>query len=95
MYLSCTQVLKEDFINRDNFVNIWRYFTYSFSVTKERTEVIFQGTYDNPYEPNAHWEEYDFKCKPGNVTSRPCLISPYHYRLDWLLWFAAFQVKRC
>nr|XP_022337008.1 lipase maturation factor 1-like [Crassostrea virginica] len=61
------------------------------SVTKERTEVIFQGTYDNPYEPNAHWEEYDFKCKPGNVTSRPCLISPYHYRLDWLLWFAAFQ----
>ncbi|XP_052703291.1 lipase maturation factor 1-like [Crassostrea angulata] len=61
------------------------------SVTKERTEVIFQGTYDNPHEPSARWEEYEFKCKPGNVTRRPCLISPYHYRLDWLLWFAAFQ----
>ncbi|XP_062611448.1 lipase maturation factor 1-like [Saccostrea cucullata] len=61
------------------------------SVTKERTEVIFQGTYDNPYEPSAKWEEYYFKCKPGNITNRPCLISPYHYRLDWLLWFAAFQ----
>ncbi|XP_061180484.1 lipase maturation factor 1-like [Saccostrea echinata] len=61
------------------------------SITKERTEVIFQGTYDNPYEPNARWEEYHFKCKPGNIRNRPCLISPYHYRLDWLLWFAAFQ----
>ncbi|XP_048745410.2 lipase maturation factor 1-like [Ostrea edulis] len=61
------------------------------SVTKERTEVIFQGTYDKPHEPSARWEEYHFKCKPGNITSRPCLISPYHYRLDWLLWFAAFQ----
>ncbi|XP_070580075.1 lipase maturation factor 1-like [Ptychodera flava] len=62
------------------------------SVTKERTEVIFQGTHSsNPDSPSAEWLEYEFKCKPGNVTRRPCLISPYHYRLDWLLWFAAFQ----
>ncbi|XP_078686575.1 lipase maturation factor 1-like isoform X1 [Branchiostoma floridae x Branchiostoma belcheri] len=62
------------------------------SITKERTEVIFQGTYAaNPTDPSAVWEEYEFKCKPGNVTRRPCLISPYHYRLDWLMWFAAFQ----
>ncbi|CAH1273339.1 LMF1 [Branchiostoma lanceolatum] len=62
------------------------------SITKERTEVIFQGTYAmNPTDPGAVWEEYEFKCKPGNVTRRPCLISPYHYRLDWLMWFAAFQ----
>ncbi|XP_060072968.1 lipase maturation factor 1-like [Ylistrum balloti] len=61
------------------------------SVTKERTEIILQGTYDNPYDKKAVWEEYEFHCKPGNVTQRPCLISPYHYRLDWLMWFAAFQ----
>ncbi|XP_033117736.1 lipase maturation factor 1-like isoform X2 [Anneissia japonica] len=62
------------------------------SVTKERTEVIFQGTSStNPTDPNAEWLEYEFKCKPGNVTRTPCLISPYHYRLDWLMWFAAFQ----
>ncbi|OWF49534.1 Lipase maturation factor 1 [Mizuhopecten yessoensis] len=61
------------------------------SVTKERTEIILQGTYDNPYDQKAVWEEYEFHCKPGNVTRRPCLISPYHYRLDWLMWFAAFQ----
>ncbi|XP_054763837.2 lipase maturation factor 1-like [Lytechinus pictus] len=62
------------------------------SITKERTEVIFQGTMDpNPNNLAAEWLEYEFKCKPGDVRRRPCLISPYHYRLDWLLWFAAFQ----
>uniref|UniRef100_A0A0B6ZS11 Lipase maturation factor n=1 Tax=Arion vulgaris TaxID=1028688 RepID=A0A0B6ZS11_9EUPU len=62
------------------------------SVTKKRTEVIFQGT--NSSDPNsssAVWEEYQFKCKPGAIHRIPCVISPYHYRLDWLMWFAAFQ----
>lgn len=63
------------------------------SITKERTEVIFQGTLSpDPKDPNAIWEEYQFLCKPGDIYRRPCLISPYHYRLDWLMWFAAFQV---
>ncbi|XP_052269686.1 lipase maturation factor 1-like isoform X2 [Dreissena polymorpha] len=61
------------------------------SVTKERTEVIYQGTYGHPNQKETIWEEYEFKCKPGKITRRPCIISPYHYRLDWLLWFAAFQ----
>uniref|UniRef100_A0A3Q1HL37 Lipase maturation factor n=1 Tax=Acanthochromis polyacanthus TaxID=80966 RepID=A0A3Q1HL37_9TELE len=62
------------------------------SITKERTEVIFQGTLSlDPKDPEAVWEEYQFLCKPGDLYQRPCLISPYHYRLDWLMWFAAFQ----
>ena len=62
------------------------------SITKERKEVIFQGTQDDdPLSPKAKWLEYEFKCKPGSLSRRPCLISPYHYRLDWLMWFAAFQ----
>uniref|UniRef100_A0A674B762 Lipase maturation factor n=1 Tax=Salmo trutta TaxID=8032 RepID=A0A674B762_SALTR len=62
------------------------------SITKERTEVILQGTLnEDPKDPEAVWEEYQFLCKPGDLTRRPCLISPYHYRLDWLMWFAAFQ----
>uniref|UniRef100_A0A1A7XB97 Lipase maturation factor n=1 Tax=Iconisemion striatum TaxID=60296 RepID=A0A1A7XB97_9TELE len=62
------------------------------SITKERTEVIFQGTLSpDPKASGAVWEEYQFRCKPGEVSRRPCLISPYHYRLDWLMWFAAFQ----
>ena len=69
-----------------------------FSVTKERTEIIIEGTHDiNPGQSGelAKWEELEFNCKPGNITRRPCVISPYHYRLDWLMWFAAFQVYCC
>eukprot|EP00112_Aurelia_sp_Birch-Aquarium-sp1_P001317 Seg1139.5 transcript_id=Seg1139.5/GoldUCD/mRNA.D3Y31 product="Lipase maturation factor 1" protein_id=Seg1139.5/GoldUCD/D3Y31 len=61
------------------------------SITKTRTEVIFQGTRNHTFIPNGIWHEYEFKCKPGDIKRRPCLISPYHYRLDWLMWFAAFQ----
>uniref|UniRef100_A0A287BRD2 Lipase maturation factor n=1 Tax=Sus scrofa TaxID=9823 RepID=A0A287BRD2_PIG len=62
------------------------------SITKERTEVILQGTASpNASAPDAEWKDYEFKCKPGDLRRRPCLISPYHYRLDWLMWFAAFQ----
>ncbi|KAM9426120.1 lipase maturation factor 1 isoform 2-T3 [Pholidichthys leucotaenia] len=62
------------------------------SITKERTEVIIQGTLSpDPKDPEVVWEEYQFLCKPGDVYRRPCVISPYHYRLDWLMWFAAFQ----
>ncbi|XP_010124856.1 PREDICTED: lipase maturation factor 1-like, partial [Chlamydotis macqueenii] len=62
------------------------------SITKERTEVVLQGTSSlDPNDPTAVWEEYDFKCKPGDLRRRPCFITPYHYRLDWLMWFAAFQ----
>ena len=66
------------------------------SITKERTEVIFQGTRNStiiPDEDGGIWEEYYFNCKPGDPKKRPCVISPYHYRLDWLMWFAAFQVS--
>ncbi|UYV83731.1 LMF1 [Cordylochernes scorpioides] len=60
------------------------------TITRERTEIILKGT-SSSMPDNAIWEEYEFNCKPGNVTRRPCIISPYHYRLDWLMWFAAFQ----
>jgi len=60
------------------------------SVTKERTEVVIEGSDYSDLE-NPKWLEYEFKCKPGSVTRAPCLISPYHYRLDWLMWFTAFQ----
>lgn len=63
------------------------------SITKERTEVVFEGTLNSTLgqEGAWQWEEFEFKCKPGALARRPCVISPYHYRLDWLMWFAAFQ----
>ncbi|MFI5309177.1 MAG: lipase maturation factor family protein [Polyangiales bacterium] len=59
------------------------------SVSKVRNEVIVQGTRDARPTEDARWLEYEFPCKPGDVRRRPCLITPYHYRLDWQMWFAA------
>ena len=61
------------------------------SVGRERYEVILSGTSDEQLGPDTQWREYEFPCKPGDVTRRPCVISPYHYRLDWQLWFAAMS----
>ncbi|XP_065846406.1 lipase maturation factor 1-like [Oscarella lobularis] len=63
------------------------------SITKVRNEVVFQGTRNETIsrDNDGLWEEFEFKCKPGRTNRRPCFISPYHYRLDWLMWFAAFQ----
>ena len=61
------------------------------SVGQERHEVIVLGTLAEQPTPDAEWREYEFPCKPGDVRRRPCLISPYHYRLDWQLWFAGFS----
>ncbi|XP_070939926.1 lipase maturation factor 1 isoform X3 [Macaca nemestrina] len=86
--LSSRQVMNTHF-NSLHIVNTYGAFG---SITKERTEVILQGTASpNTSAPDTVWEDYEFKCKPGDPSRRPCLISPYHYRLDWLMWFAAFQ----
>ncbi|KAG8506362.1 Lipase maturation factor 1, partial [Galemys pyrenaicus] len=62
------------------------------SVSRERTEVVLQGSASpNASAPGAVWEDYEFECKPGDLGRRPCLVSPYHHRLDWLMWLAAFQ----
>mmetsp|Transcript_25854 Transcript_25854/g.39723 ORF Transcript_25854/g.39723 Transcript_25854/m.39723 type:complete len:214 (+) Transcript_25854:126-767(+) len=37
------------------------------------------------------WTELEFPCKPGNVKRRPCFCAPYHYRLDWNIWFLGFK----
>ncbi|MDP3920731.1 MAG: lipase maturation factor family protein [Candidatus Omnitrophota bacterium] len=61
------------------------------SVTRTRNEVIIEGTDSPVLGPAAVWKEYEFKCKPGNVARAPCLMSPYHWRLDWQIWFAAMN----
>jgi hypothetical protein len=33
------------------------------------------------------WREYAFKVKPGDPMRRLPIITPYHYRLDWQIWF--------
>ena len=57
------------------------------SVGAVREEISIEGTQDDPADPAARWVEYVLPCKPGPVERRPCLITPYHLRLDWQMWF--------
>ncbi|HXI03551.1 MAG TPA: lipase maturation factor family protein [Candidatus Saccharimonadales bacterium] len=60
------------------------------SVGQQRNEIIFEGTKDEP-GAKAEWRPYEFKCKPGDIHRRPCILSPYHLRIDWQIWFAAMS----
>ncbi|MEE2828051.1 MAG: lipase maturation factor family protein [Myxococcota bacterium] len=64
------------------------------SVGETRWEVVLEGTRDELAGAEAEWREYEFKCKPGSLDRRPCLITPYHDRLDWLAWFAGIEAGR-
>jgi len=59
------------------------------SVGRERYEIVLEGTDDPEPSEGTRWVEYEFHCKPGDPLRRPCWVSPYHYRLDWQMWFAA------
>ena len=72
--------------NRWHLVNAYGAFG---SVTRERYEVVVEGTADDPYAPEAVWREYGFKGKPGDPHRVPRQFAPYHLRLDWLMWFLA------
>jgi hypothetical protein len=57
------------------------------SVSRDRYEVILEGTADSVATPATIWREYQFRAKPGDVKRRPPWLAPYHRRLDWLMWF--------
>lgn len=75
--------------NRIHLVNTYGAFG---SVSKERYEVVIEGTADFVITPQTEWREYEFKAKPGDPTRCPPQIAPYHLRLDWLMWFLQFSV---
>jgi hypothetical protein len=85
--LSAEQVMNSSF-DRLHLVNTYGAFG---SVGRTRNEVIVEGTYDAKPDANSQWLEYQFKCKPGDVLRRPCVVAPYQYRLDWQIWFAAMS----
>ena len=61
------------------------------SVGRVRREVVIEGSASGVLDERTVWKEYEFPCKPGDVRRAPCLVTPYHYRLDWQLWFAALS----
>jgi hypothetical protein len=85
--LSSRQAMNASF-NRWHLVNAYGAFG---SVTRQRREVVVEGTADDEIGPGTTWREYGFKGKPGDPRRRPRQWAPYHLRLDWLMWFAALS----
>jgi hypothetical protein len=63
-------------------------------ITRQRYEVVVEGTSDAVITPATLWKEYEFRGKPNDLARMPPQIAPYHLRLDWLMWFAAMSSYR-
>jgi len=60
-------------------------------ITRRRYEIVVEGTTDEFPTAASEWREYEFRGKPGNTGRVPPQVAPYHFRLDWLMWFAAMS----
>ncbi|MFJ6027461.1 lipase maturation factor family protein [Pseudarthrobacter sp. NPDC092424] len=81
--LSGQQLMNASF-NRWQLVNTYGAFG---TVTRQRIEIVVEGTLDADPDEASAWREYGFKGKPGDVRRLPRQWAPYHLRLDWLMWF--------
>jgi hypothetical protein len=88
--LSGTQVMNTSFTSLP-LVNTYGAFG---SVGRERAQLVIEGTRDEVVTPQTPWTAYQPRCQPADPARRPCWMSPYHRRLDWLLWFAAMGSPR-
>jgi hypothetical protein len=61
------------------------------SITRNRYEIVLEGTRDTTPGGESGWQEYEFRGKPGAPGRLPRQFAPYHLRLDWLMWFAAIS----
>ena len=84
---SRNQIMNTSF-NQLHLVNTYGAFG---SIGKKRYELILEGTTDKVITPETRWQAYEFKAKPGDLHRAPPVISPYHYRIDWQIWFAAMS----
>jgi hypothetical protein len=57
------------------------------TVSRERIELVIEGTDAAVPGAEAAWREYGFKGKPDDPRRLSPQVAPYHLRLDWLLWF--------
>ncbi len=85
--LSPSQKMNASF-NRFHLVNTYGAFGH---VGKTRYELVVMGTSDKVITEETIWEEYLFKGKPNRPSDSLPIIAPFHYRLDWQIWFAAMR----
>jgi len=83
------QSLSEPFRNiavlgpRYGFGNVYHVFP---TMQTERHEFQIEGSYDG-----ENWYPYQFKFKPGPLSTRPRFNVPHQPRLDWMIWFVPPQ----
>ena len=88
--LSRRQAMNASF-NQFSLVNTYGAFG---SVTKQRNELVIQGTAEREIDEHTEWKTYEFPAKPTDPERSLPVIAPYQPRIDWQLWFAAFQRPR-
>ena len=88
--LSSRQIMNTSF-NQLHLVNTYGAFG---SVGKVRLELVVEGTYDEIITDKTVWKQYEFKAKPTDPKRKLPIIAPYHYRIDWEIWFAAMSTPQ-
>jgi len=61
------------------------------TITRDRFEIVLEGTDAADPGEGAEWREYEVRGKPGNPAAMPPQVAPYHLRLGWLMWFEAMS----
>jgi hypothetical protein len=89
-FFSTNQLMNYSY-NPLHLVNVYGAFG---GVTKERYEIVLEGTSDERLSDRTEWRAYEFKGKPGDPKRRPPQVAPYHLRLDWLMWFLPLSLVR-
>jgi hypothetical protein len=56
-------------------------------IGKVRHEVVIEVSWSS--QDDGGWEEVPFPCKPQKVDQPPCVLSPFHHRLTWQIWFSS------
>jgi hypothetical protein len=63
------------------------------SITRERFEIVLEGTDAQIVDEQTQWREYEVRGKPGDPARLPLQVAPYHLRLGWLMWFEAMSPR--
>ncbi len=71
--------------NYDNYFFMTSQGVFGF-INKLRVNLVLEYRYEDDEDAESSWRPLDFKCIPGSLGKRPCLLSPYHSRLDWETW---------
>eukprot|EP00929_Paragymnodinium_shiwhaense_P084759 TRINITY_DN45355_c0_g1_i1.p1 TRINITY_DN45355_c0_g1~~TRINITY_DN45355_c0_g1_i1.p1 ORF type:complete len:587 (+),score=70.24 TRINITY_DN45355_c0_g1_i1:236-1996(+) len=59
-------------------------------INSHRVQPLLQFSHDSDahrkLQDDTTWKTLDFACLPGRPERFPCIMSPYHSRLDWETW---------